>query len=389
RAFQGDSAADTMSAILKEDPPDFSATNQSVSPGLERIVRHCLEKSPEQRFHSAHDVAFDLETLSSVSAPASAARPSTGRRIRRTAILPLAFLVVGVAAGWFLRSGGSRAFPKYTPISLRRAGLQNAFFAPDGNTIVYSESFGGGPYRILSTQVGSTESRALGLPDGDVLSISRNGELAISIGRRQFLAGEGTLARVPLTGGAPRQVLEDVILATWTPDGRDLAIARRVAGKSRIEFPIGKVLYETGGFLYAIRFSPKGDGIAFISEESSGVTGEVQYVDLNGARRTLGSGLNYARGMAWRPDGSEVWVSSGIADSDHKIEGFTLAGRSRVVDRGAARFDLQDISKDGRVLGHEMSFSGEMAARGSLAREETNLSWLDYSWLDAMSFDGK
>src|SRR5438105_11846561 len=69
RAFRGDSAADTMSAILKEDPPDLSATNQNISPGLERIVRHCLEKSPEQRFHSAHDLAFDIEALSGTSAP--------------------------------------------------------------------------------------------------------------------------------------------------------------------------------------------------------------------------------------------------------------------------------------------------------------------------------
>ncbi|HEX7251407.1 MAG TPA: protein kinase, partial [Thermoanaerobaculia bacterium] len=390
RAFHGDSAADTMSAILKEDPPDLSVTNQSVPPGLERIVRHCLEKNPEQRFHSAHDVAFDLETLSSVSAPSSAVKTSGRSRFRVSAVLPILTLAVGLAAGWFLKgSGRSSTFPTYTPISFRRAALQDACFAPDGNTIVYSESFGGGPYRLLSTQIGSTESRALGLPDGDILSISRNGELAISIGRRQFLAGEGTLARVPLTGGAPRPVLEGVILASWSPDGKDLAIARRVGGKARIEFPIGKVLYETGGFLFAIRFSPKGDGIALISEESSGVTGEVQYVDLSGARRTLVKGLNYARGMAWRADGNEIWVSSGIADSDHKIEAFTLTGRRRVVERGAARFDLQDISKDGRVLGQEMSFSGEMAARGSLAREETNLSWLDYSWLDAMSADGK
>src|SRR5438045_6371854 len=77
RAFHGDSAADTMSAILREDPPDLSITNQNISPGLERIVRHCLEKSPEQRFHSAHDIAFALETLSGLSgqsaAPTSAA----------------------------------------------------------------------------------------------------------------------------------------------------------------------------------------------------------------------------------------------------------------------------------------------------------------------------
>ena len=79
RAFHGDSAADTMSAILKEDPPDLSVTNQNVSPGLERIVRHCLEKNPEQRFHSAHDLAFDLEALSQVSAPAGA-RPAMRTR---------------------------------------------------------------------------------------------------------------------------------------------------------------------------------------------------------------------------------------------------------------------------------------------------------------------
>jgi len=378
-----------MSAILKEDPPDLSVTNQAVPPGLERIVRHCLEKSPEQRFHSAHDVAFDLEALSSVSSPSSAVRPSGLPRPRGAAvILPLLALVVGLAAGWFLkRSGHSSSIPTYTAITFRRSALQDALFAPDGNTIVYSESFGGGPYRILSTQIGSTESRSLGLPDGDVLSISRNGELAISIGRRLFLAGEGTLARVPLTGGAPRPILEGVILATWSPDGKDLAIARRVAGKARIEYPIGKVLYETGGFLYSIRFSPKGDGIAFISEEASGIVGELQFVDLKGALRTLAKGLTYARGMAWRPDGQEVWVSFGGAALDNEIDAYTLDGRRRLIARAQA-LQLQDISKDGRVLALAMSFSGEMAGRGAAAREEIELTWLDYSWLDAITPDG-
>ncbi|HEY6931558.1 MAG TPA: protein kinase [Thermoanaerobaculia bacterium] len=390
RAFHGDSAADTMSAILKEDPPDLSVTNQSVPPGLERIVRHCLEKNPEQRFHSAHDVAFDLETLSSVSAPSSAVKPSGRSRFRVTAVLPLLALAIGLGIGWLLtRSGNRGTYLNYVSVSFRRAAFQNAFFAPDGNTVVYSESFGGGPYRILSTQVGSTESRALGLPDGDILSISRNGELAISIGRRQFIGGGGTLARVPLTGGAPRPVLESVILASWTPDGRDLAIVRRIGGKSRIEFPMSNVLYETGGLIYAIRFSPKGDGIAFISEEASGVTGELQFVDLKGKVRPLAKGLTYARGIAWRPDGKEVWVSHGIADSDHEILAIALDGRRRIVEHEAARIQLQDISKDGRILGFDMSFSGEMAARGPAARDESNLTWLDYSWLDAMSSDGK
>src|SRR6478609_10268503 len=73
RAFHRETAAETMSAILREEPPDLSATNKNVQPGLERIVRHCLEKSPEERFHSAHDLAFDLEALSGVSSPSAAA----------------------------------------------------------------------------------------------------------------------------------------------------------------------------------------------------------------------------------------------------------------------------------------------------------------------------
>src|SRR5512135_3716020 len=81
RAFHGDSAGETMAAILKEDPPDLSVTNQAVSPGLDRIVRHCLEKNPEQRFQSASDIAFGLEALSvpGGSAPRAVPAASAGQ----------------------------------------------------------------------------------------------------------------------------------------------------------------------------------------------------------------------------------------------------------------------------------------------------------------------
>src|SRR5439155_4707631 len=71
RAFHGESAAETMSAILKEDPPDLSDTNQKISPALERLVNHCLEKNPEARFHSASDLAFALEAISGSSGVSS------------------------------------------------------------------------------------------------------------------------------------------------------------------------------------------------------------------------------------------------------------------------------------------------------------------------------
>ena len=72
----------------------------------------------------------------------------------------------------------------------------------------------------------------------------------------------GTLARVPLEGGAPRELLENVSLADWSPDGRDLAVVHKVGGKDRLEFPIGKVLYETGEEIASVRFSPRGDRLA-------------------------------------------------------------------------------------------------------------------------------
>ncbi len=112
RAFHGDSAADTMSAILLKDPPDLSATNQSVSPGLGRVVHHCLEKSPEQRFQSARDLAFDLESLSDLSGLSQAikAAPAGAPRRARWIALVVGSAVLGLALATIVlrrHSGGS------------------------------------------------------------------------------------------------------------------------------------------------------------------------------------------------------------------------------------------------------------------------------------------
>src|SRR5207244_8296689 len=141
RAFRGDSAADTMSAILKEDPPDLSVTNQNISPGLERIVRHCLEKSPERRFHSAHDLAFDLEALSGVSAPRGLALSTVrGRRPKWVFVAAGLALLLGVAffAGRAtVPVRGSRGV-NFKLLTFRSLPVFRALFAPDGRTIVFS-----------------------------------------------------------------------------------------------------------------------------------------------------------------------------------------------------------------------------------------------------------
>jgi serine/threonine protein kinase/tetratricopeptide (TPR) repeat protein len=149
RAFGGASAADTMSAILMKEPPELSRTNREISPGLERVVRHCLEKDPEQRFHSAHDLAFDLEALSDVSPPASGARsfPRKPAWRRRTAVgiagvVAAALLVLVAVLLWRTRGGKSGAPNASAPDRKSVAVLpfqnlspdpENAFFA-DGMT---------------------------------------------------------------------------------------------------------------------------------------------------------------------------------------------------------------------------------------------------------------
>ena len=295
RAFRGDSAADTMSAILKEDPPDISLTNQNVPPGIERIVRHCLEKNPEQRFQSARDLAFDLEALSGVSGtalPSPASPPLPARRPKGMLLAGgLALLLaVGVASFFAGRGVGSRGVRdvKFTPLTYRSLPIFRALFAPDGRTVILSQAQEGNRSEIFTISPEYPEPRPLGVTDAQLLSVSSKGELALLtharyIHHRLFI---GTLARMPLGGGAPREVLEGVREADWSPDGQGLAIIRTVDGKDRLEYPIGKVLYATGGYVSDLRFSPRGDRIAFLEHPYRwDDRGGVAVVDLRARRR--------------------------------------------------------------------------------------------------------
>lgn len=145
RAFHGESGADTISAILTKDPTDLSAMNRQIPPGLERIVHHCLEKDPARRFHSAHDLAFDLEMLSDVSAvaPASSAK-SRAKPFVRVALILGAIAVLAVLLAAFLwQTRARRPVPSGVQVDRKSIAVlpfenlspdpENAFFA-DGMT---------------------------------------------------------------------------------------------------------------------------------------------------------------------------------------------------------------------------------------------------------------
>ncbi len=395
RAFSGASAADTMSAILMKEPPELSVTNKDISPGLERIVRHCLEKNPEERFHSAHDVAFDLETLSGVSTPSGRAlliaptRPGTQKWMRVAGLLLVGAIV---AAAYFAGvRKGFRPPPSFHQLTFRRGWIQSARFAPDGQTILYSASWVGKPVEVFVARPESPESRPFGLAGAEILSISSAGETLLSLGRHTVgpFMRSGTLARMSMAGGgAPRELLEDVRLADWAPDSANLAVVREAGGRDRLEFPIGKVLYETAGWVAEPRVSPRGDHIAFLDHPVRGDDGgNVAVVDFSGAKRTLTSHFASAQGLAWSPGGGEVWFTAAVAGSNRALYAVTLSGHLRVLARVTAPLTLQDVSRDGRIL--LVQDNTRIGALVRLAGEdkERDLSWLDWSVLSDFSAD--
>jgi Tol biopolymer transport system component len=391
RAFQRDSAAETMSAILREEPPDLSATNRNIQPGLERIVRHCLEKNPEERFHSAHDLAFDLGALSGESAsgsraPAMPVSSITRRRVSMlvAALAALAALVAGALGGHLLLRKPAEP-PRYTRLSFRRGLVQMARFAPDGETIIYGAAWEGAPFEVFTTRVGGRESRSLGFGPADVLSVSGSGQLAISVSRR-FTSGwesSGTLAQVSLEGGAPREVLENVQEADWAPDGKTLMVVREVGGRSRLEFPIGKVLYEAPGWISLSRLSPRGDRIAFVDHPQRGDNvGTLCTLDLAGKKTVLTT--RSVQGLAWSPDGSEVWASSGGT-----LLAISRPESARVLTRVPGGTWLLDVSRAGRALLAQTSIRREIVGLPPGQIKERNLSWFDWSYPDDLSNDGQ
>jgi eukaryotic-like serine/threonine-protein kinase len=394
RVFHRDSAAETMSAILREEPPDLSATNKNVQPGLERIVRHCLEKNPEERFYSARDVAFDLEALSGLSgataAPSVAGRPA---RRRLFPVLGVAAILAALAGAYLAGKGRGAAAPlKYKQLTFRRGTVWSARFGVDGKSVLYSASWDAEPTAIFIGAPESPESRPLGIAGADVLAVSPSGDLAVSL--ESFVSSEfsrtGTLARASATGGgAPRQILEGVEVADWAPNGQDLAAVRRVDGRSRLEYPIGKTIYETRGWISSPRISRGGDRVAFLDHPNFGDDGGlVAVVDRSGKRTALTIPFGSAQGLAWSRDGSEIWFTAAEV-GNRALYGVSLSGRLRSLAQGTGSLTIQDASSDGRVLLIDETRRLGMSALAPGETKERELSWLDWSRPAGLSADGK
>jgi len=392
RAFKRNTGAETMAAVINDDPPEISSRTVAMPPALEHIVRHCMEKQPSQRFQSAHDIAFDLEMLSGISASAATAS-SAARKSRLVPVLAAAIVLlagIGAAYAW-LRPAPEALHPKLHRITFRRGTMWNARFTPDGN-LIYGAAWEGRSVEVFAAQSSNTEARPLNMPTTDILAVSPSGELAVSTSRHasEGFESTGMLARSPQGGGAPRDVEDGVEYADWSPDGSSLAVIRRVGGKERLEYPLGKVLYETAAWASHLRIAPDGKSIAFIDHPySRDDLGVIAMIDLAGNKKVLTGEYVSAQGLAWAPGGNEIWLTATTSGSSRELHAVTLSGKERLVYLGTGTLTLQDIYKDGRVLFLRDDMRAGMVGLAPGESKERDLSWHDWTIPRDLSDDGK
>jgi eukaryotic-like serine/threonine-protein kinase len=382
--FGGDTAIEVLNAIITKDvePP------AAAGPGLRAVLQRGVQKAPPRRFQSASDFAFALRLpASGLTAPA---RRFGGGATALALALAAALSVIGwlaVARRDGRPADSTDAGPKFQRITFQAGRVWSARFVPDSDTIVYAASWNDQPTRIYSARAGFPAATDLRLPPADLLSVSKAGDLALLLGYRWLQGTEpsvGTLARAGLAGSAPRELVEHVASADWTPDGGLVAV-RDLVRVRRLEFPLGHAVYETAGWIDNVRVSHDGTRVAFADHPlRSDDRGDFVVSDASGHLTRLARNLGTARGLAWGPGDRELWYSL-----NNQIGAFDLKGGHRTIYRESRTLGLLDLAADGRVLmaAHE----GRVGLAGRLEGDtaDRDRTWFDYSVARDLSPDGK
>ena len=320
RAFDRDTAAETMTAILREEPPHIERGSGEISPTLERVVQRCLEKNRDERFQSARDLAFAIDTSGSGSAVESAARGPLGTSDRsrsgRSWVVTALASGIALALGFGLASA-LRGTPSTEPVRVRAMTMSGTdsspSASPDGKIVAFMSARNGMP-RIWIRQVAGGGEQPL--TDGPDIQPRFSPDGATLL----FLRDEGGVSSVyrqALVGGQPKKLVEDVAEAAWSPDGTRIAFSRAGAVEGRRFTSLGLADAQDGSERILGRFDTVMAGLHWAPDGSSliGVEGSIvgNIPDATLVRIDVGDGSveRLRVDNAGRPLSSPVFTRSG------------------------------------------------------------------------------
>jgi len=275
-------------------------------------------------------------------------------------------------------------------LTYQQGYLSNARFTKDLQTVVYSAQWESNPLQIYTVRIEFPQSTKVDLPSSTLLTLSTTGDLQIAVNpiyNTNFLSG--TLAQAPMSGGTPRFVENGVIAADYAPDGKTLAVSRLANQKVQLEFPMGKVIYTTSGYVDYVRVSPNGKDIAFLEHPVfDDDRGWVATIDEAGNHKQLTKEFSTLQGLAWSRGGNEIWFTAIAAD--RQLFGVSLAGKQREILTTPQGMRLLDVAADGRVLLCSEELRTEISGIDpSTRKERRGLEWFNGSGLGDVSADGK
>ena len=365
RAFQRATAADTMSAILKEEPEELSSGRNLPLP-LGRIIHRCLEKDPAERFQSARDLAFNLEILSRAeSGPAPAiATTRNSRKIAPMFVVPA--LVLAALAGFFAARSTIRSEDR-KPVALRRltdfVGMQEfPALSPDGKSVAFTSDVAGRPQvwvRLLSA--GAPLQVTHDDADHQSPRWSADSSSLIYFSPSREVNGQGQVWEIPALGGTARPIVASLIPADRSHDGRHIAYLR--SNQGQIELIVAEadgakpqvIARLLGEFTYSnLRWSPDDSMLAYQGGRTFDY--DVFAVSAKGGEpKRLTEDGNPEGGFAWLPDSSGVVLSSSRGDTVLYMQTMNLwlwhtGKQPRQLTFGETSYVSPDVDRLGNIV---------------------------------------
>jgi eukaryotic-like serine/threonine-protein kinase len=311
----------------------------------------------------------------------------------RAPVIAIAAILAGIAIafayfGW--ESGAHGTQPNLQQLTFRSGEIGSARFTADSKSVVYSAHWEDGESRLYLVHLSDTAPQVLNVPEGRLTAVSPSGDIAIIASDPAHPNQSFRLMRFSQKGSAPEVLGEEVRSADWLPGGSELAIVKQHGTESVVEFPTGKPLYRTQGWIDSLRVAPCGDLVAFIEHSiHDDSAGYVRILSRSGVTRPLTGQWNNVEGLAWSPSGNEIWFTASMNGARASLWAVSEGGKVREISDTPSSLRLLDISRRGTVLVAADDGRTIMRARFGQDESEGDLSKFDATHADDISPDGR